>query len=157
MSTPLRAGRVAGAGLTGALVGAVVAGIWHAGIAASNRACQDAGDNLCFTFVVPQIAAIAASVILVIAAVWIGFGALGIRPLRLTVPAGFIVAVLLAWNVSMGTGGRGAGPPGWAAALAAGSGLAALALSAGQGRPQKVGIIVLGAIIVASIVVPHTV
>ncbi|MGH3159865.1 MAG: hypothetical protein ACRDNF_25275 [Streptosporangiaceae bacterium] len=153
----VRVGRVAGAGLTGVGVGAAVAGIWHAGMAGANSSCQDAGNNLCLDFVGPMVAAIAGNMIVIIAGVLIGFGAPRIRPLRLTVPAGFIVVVLLAWNVSVGTGGAGTGPPGWAAAVAVGSGLAVLALSVDWGRPQKAGIIALGAIIVASIIVPHVI
>jgi hypothetical protein len=147
----VRAGRVAGADLTGAAVGAAVAGIWHAGVVAANRSCQDAGVNLCLNFVIPMAEAIAGIVIVIIAGVWLGFGALRIRPLVLTVPAGFLLALLLVWNVSVRTGGVGTGPPVWAAAVAVGSGLAALTLAADWGRAQKAGIVVLGAIIVASI------
>jgi hypothetical protein len=148
----VRAGRVAGAGLTGVLVGAVVAWIWHAGLAGANSGCQDAGDNICLDSLASVAETIAGIVMVTIAGVSIGFAALRIRPLALTVSAGFLVAVLLVWNVTVGTGRVGSGPPGWATALAVGSGLAAVALSADWGKAQKVGVFVLGAIIVASII-----
>jgi hypothetical protein len=152
----VRAGRIAGAALTGAAVGAAVAGIWHAGLAAAATACQNAGNTFCLG-ILPAAEAIAGNMVLIIVSLLIGFGVLRIRPLRLTVAAGYILTVLLVWNVSTATGGPGKGPPAWAAAVAVGAGLAALALSVDRGRFQKAGIVALGAIIVVSILLPHLV
>jgi hypothetical protein len=127
----VRTVRVAGAGLTGAVVGAVVAGIWHAGLVGANNAVEYGGDNFSLTFLVPMAAAIAGNVIVIDAGLLIGFAALRIRPLRLTVPVGFAVAALLAWVLGYGTP---AGPPAWATAAAVGAGLAALALIVDWGK-----------------------
>jgi hypothetical protein len=52
-------------------------------------------------------------------------------------------------------GGRGPAP--WAAGIAAGAGLAAVALSAGRGRAKIAGLIVAGVVLLASLIVPRTI
>ena len=68
----LRAGRAAGAGLTGAAVGAGVAGIWHAGWQASGKACPEPtnSDALCFP-VVPFAGAVLGSALVICAGVFL--------------------------------------------------------------------------------------
>jgi hypothetical protein len=150
----VRAGRVAGAGLTGAAVGSAVAGIWHAGATAASNACgPDSG------FCIPVGAAIEATfgaMLVIAAAVFLGFGVLRIRPLRLTIPVGCIIAAMLAWDVAAGAPG-GRGPATWAAALAVGVGLAMLALSVDWGRPQVAGMIALAVVMVAAFVLPRVI
>jgi hypothetical protein len=150
----LRAGRVLGASLTGAAVGAAVAGIWHAGLEAASNACR--GTNGFCIGIRPGAEAIFGNALVIAAGVCLGFGVLRIRPLRLTIPVGCILVVTLTSVIEAGIPGGNA-PPVWAAAVAAGAGLAALALSVDWGRPQIVGMIALPVVVVAACVLPHVI
>jgi hypothetical protein len=154
MGAYLTAGRVLGAGLTGAAVGAAVAGIWHAGLEAANNACR--GTNQFCIPIGPGAEAIFGNALVIAAGVWFGFGILVIRPLRLTIPVGCILVVMLTSVLEAGIPGGNA-PPVWAAAVAAGAGLAALALSVDRGRPQIAGMIALPVIVIAACVLPHVI
>jgi hypothetical protein len=150
----LRAGRVIGAGLVGGAVGGAVAGIWQAGLDSARNACRDGG-GLCLGL--PQgAAAIAGSVLVIAAGVFVGFGVLRIRPRRLTIPLGCILVTMLTWALGAGMPGGNAPAP-WAAGLAAGAGLAALALSVDWGRPQVAGMIAVVVIVIAAFVVPRVI
>jgi hypothetical protein len=147
----LRVGRVMGAGLTGAAVGGAVAGIWQAGLEAANNACRGT-DEFCIG-VVPVAQAIFGSVLVIAVGVFVGFGGLRIRPRRLTIPVGCILAATLTWASAAAMPGRMAPPP-WAAAVAAGAGLAAVALSVDSGRLRIAGIIAVAVIVIAAFVLP---
>lgn len=152
-----RVGRVAGAGLGGAGIGVVVAWIWAAGAVAAGavvRGCESVQgfDAVCVP-VGPVAAAAAGSIAVICAGTLITFWSMRVRPRRLTVPAGCIVITVTIFCASLGfPWGREPAP--WAAAIAAGAGLAAVALSAGRGRPTIAGLIVAGVVLLGSFIVP---
>ncbi|HEY4851935.1 MAG TPA: hypothetical protein VII22_14155 [Streptosporangiaceae bacterium] len=149
----LRGGRAAGAGLTGAAVGAGVAAIWHAGWEAAGNACQGAGDAFCIP-VVPAAAAVLGSCILICVGVITGFLLLQVRLKRLTIPVGCVLAAMLIWAIGAGIPG-GVPPPAWTAALAAGAGLTSLALMVDSGRVQIAGFVAIVVVIAGVSAVPH--
>lgn len=151
-----RLGRVIGACLVGAALGATVAGIWHAGWAAAGNACRNTGGD---TFCIPlaQTAGAAfASGLVICAGVFLGFVILGIRPKRLTIPVGSIVTALLVWAVGFGIPG-GPPPPAWTTAVAAGAGLAALALMMDSGKAQIAGMIALPVVLAGAFLIPRVI
>lgn len=156
-----RAGRIAGAGLGGALTGLLVGWIWDAGVTATNAAVsacessQSGEGNICLT-VVPDAAAIAGSIAVISAGTLITLGLLRVRPRKLTVPLGCIVIATAVFGTGFGFPG-GEGPAPWAAAIAAGAGLVAVALSVDQGRAQLVGWVALAVVLIGSFVVPRTI
>jgi hypothetical protein len=155
-----RIGRIAGAGLGGAVIGALVTWIWETGASAARAAvsaCESAqgADSFCLPFI-PGAVAIAASIAVISAGTLIALWALQVRPRRLTVPVGCIVIAVAVVCASFGfPGGRGPAP--WAAAIAAGAGLAAVALSADRGRAQVTGLVGVGVVLLGSFVVPRTI
>jgi hypothetical protein len=150
----LRAGRAAGAGLIGAAVGAVVAPIWHAGWEAAGKACPEPNYSsvLCFP-VLPVGAAILGSGLVICAGVSLGFLLLQLRPKLVTIPVGCVLCALLIWAVSRGLPG-GTPPAAWTTALAAGAGLASLALVVDGGRVQIAGLIAIAVVLFAAFEVP---
>jgi hypothetical protein len=106
-----RVGRIAGAGLGGAVIGVLVAWIWEAGAAAASAAvsaCQSAlgAESVCIP-VVPGVTAIAGSVVVISAGTLITLWTTQVRPRRLTVPIGCIVITVTVLFTSFGfPGGR---------------------------------------------------
>jgi len=88
------------------------------------------------------------SAILISVVLFLTFGALRVRPRRLTVPIGCILTVILTWAT-------GVEAPAWGAALGAGTGLAALALSVERDRARIVGMFALPVIVIATLVIPR--
>jgi hypothetical protein len=151
-----RAVRVAGAGAAGAAVGALVAVIWHAGWAAGNAECRTP-PGTAGGFCIPVGTAaetFLGSVTVICVGVLAAFALLRLRPLRVTIPLGCILTAWLAFFTATGFPG-GQGPAPWAAAVAVGAGLAALALSVDWGRAQVAGVIAVGVILLASLVLPR--
>jgi len=149
----LRAGRPAGAGLTGAAVGALVAAIWHAGWEAAGNACPNAGDTLCLP-IFQVAAAVLGSGLVICVGVLLGFFLLRCRPKRVTVPVGCALTTILIWAVGPGVPG-GTPPPAWAAALAAGTGLTSLALIVDTGRVQIAGVIAIVVVVAGAFALPR--
>jgi hypothetical protein len=149
----LRAGRAAGAGLTGAAVGAGVAGIWHAGWQAARTACRGAGDAFCIP-VAQATAAVLGSIVVICVGVFAGFFLLQVRPKRLTIPVGCVLAAMLTWAVGVGIPG-GTPPPAWTAALAAGAGLTSLALMVDSGRAQIAGFVAIAVVVAGAFALPR--
>jgi hypothetical protein len=149
----LSAGRAAGAGFTGAAVGAGVAGIWQAGWAAAGNACRGALGSFCIP-VEPAAAAVLGSVLVICCGVFLGFCLLRIGPKRLTIPVGCILAAVLIWAVGVGIPG-GIPPPAWTTAVAAGAGLASLALMVDSGRAQITGFVAIVAVVIGAFALPH--
>jgi hypothetical protein len=149
----LTAGRAAGAGLTGAAVGAGVASIWRAGWEAAGNACRGTADALCIP-VVQVAGAVLGSGLLICAGVLLGFGLLRVRPKRLTIPLGCVLAAVLVWVVGIGVPG-GNPPAAWAAALAAGGGLASLALMVDSGRAQVAGFVAIAVVAAGASTLPR--
>lgn len=149
----LRAGRAAGAGLTGAAVGAGVAGIWHAGWEAAGNACRDAGNGFCVPVAQPAVAVLGSGFV-ICAGVCLGFFLLQVQPRRLTVPAGCVLAAMLSWAVGVGMPG-GIPPPAWTTALAAGAGLASLALTVDSGRAQIAGFVAIAVVLAGASALPR--
>jgi hypothetical protein len=149
----LRAGRATGAGLTGAAVGAGVAGIWHAGWEAAGTACRGAGDAFCIP-VAQAAAAVLGSSVVICVGVFAGFFLIQVRPKRLTIPVGCILAAMLTWAVGAGIPG-GTPPPAWTAALAAGAGLASLALMVDSGRAQIAGFVAIAVVMAGAFALPR--
>jgi hypothetical protein len=151
-----RAARVAGAGAAGAAVGALVAVIWHAGWAAGNAECRTP-PGTAGGFCIPIGAtaeAILGSLAVICVGVMAAFALLRLRPLRVTIPIGCILTAWLAFFTATGFPG-GQGPAPWAAAVAVGAGLAAVALSVDWGRAQVAGMIAVGVVVLASLVLPR--
>jgi hypothetical protein len=147
----LRAGRVAGAGLTGAAVGAWGAGIWHAGWEAGRTACQGGG------FCIPLRSAVGAVLgvgAVICVGVFLGFLLFHVRPKRLTIPVGCILAAMLIFAVGAGLPGD-IPPAPWTAALAVGAGLASLALAVDSGRAQVAGLVAIVVVVVGAFALPH--
>lgn len=152
---PLRAGRFAGAVLTGAAVGASVAGIWDASWKAAGSACPNTGDTLCLP-AGPLTLGIAGSALVTCAGVFLGFLALQVRPKRLTIPVGCVLTVLLTWAVETGMPGR-TPPPVWAIALAVGAGLGPVTLVSDPGRTRLAGVAAIVIVISAAAVIPRVI
>lgn len=155
----IRVARVVGAGLGGAIIGALVAFIWTAGATASGAAtsaCQAVNHGDFCVAIGPAAGAIAGSVAVISAATLITVATLGVRPKRLTAPLGCIVMATALFFTGLGFPG-GLGPTPWAAAIAAGASLAAVALSVDSGRAQLAGWAAIVVILLASLVVPRTV
>ena len=149
----LRAGRVVGAGLTGAAVGAGVAGVWRAGWQAAGTLCHGSGDMFCIP-VGPAVAAVLGSAAVICVGVFAGFLLFRVRPKRLTIPVGCILAATLIFAVGAGRPGA-TPPPAWTAALAAGAGLAALALAVDSGRAQVAGLVAIVVVVIGAFAFPH--
>ncbi len=149
----LRTGRAAGAGLTGAAVGAAVADIWHAGWEAGGNACRGAGDTFCIP-VVQAAATVLGSGLVICAGVFLGFVLLRVRPKRLTIPVGCILTVTLIWAVGIGIPG-GIPPAAWTTAVAAGAGLMALALAVDTGRLRITGFVMIAVVLAGACALPH--
>ncbi len=148
-----RAGRTAGAGLTGAAVGAGVAGIWRAGWEAAGGACRGAGDVFCIP-VTQAAAAVVGSGLLICVGVSLGFFLIQVRPKRLTIPVGCVLAAMLIWAVGVGIPG-GTPPPAWTTALAVGAGLASLALMVDSGRAQIAGFVAIAVVLASAFTLPR--
>jgi hypothetical protein len=149
----LRAGRAAGAGLTGAAVGAGVAEIWHAGWAAAGNVCPTGFDSFCIP-VGPVGAAILGSGLVICVGVFFGFCLLQVRPKRLTIPVGCVLAATLIREVGVGIPG-GIPPPAWTTALAAGAGLTSLALVVDSGRAQIAGFAAIVVVVAGAFTLPR--
>jgi hypothetical protein len=147
---------VAGAGAAGAAVGAVVAVIWHAGWAAGNAECRTPPGTAAGFCIPAGTAAEAAlgSFAVICAGVLAAFALLRLHPLRVTIPIGCILTAWVAFFTATGFPG-GQGPAPWAAAIAVGAGLAAVALSVDRSRAQLAGMIAIGVILLASLVLPR--
>jgi hypothetical protein len=151
-----RALRVAGAAAAGAALGALVAVIWHAAWAAGNAECRTP-PGTSGGFCVPvgtAVEAILGSFLVTCVGVLAAFALLRLRPLRVTIPIGCMLTAWLAFFTATGFPG-GQGPAPWAAAVAVGAGLAAVALSVDWGRAQLAGMIAVGVILLASLVLPR--
>jgi hypothetical protein len=100
----LSVGRAGAAGALGVALGWVLSLDLDWSNAASRHECTGQS-GVCFGLAVP--AGLVAAVAAVVAACWIGFAAMNVRPLRITVPAGLLsellVTVIYLQNV---TGGR---------------------------------------------------
>jgi hypothetical protein len=155
-----RVGRIAGAGLGGAVIGVVVTWIWEAGAAAARatvNSCESAqgAGGFCIA-VVPGAVAIAGSIAVISAGTLIALWTLQVCPRRLTVPVGCIVIAVAIGCTGFGfPGGRGPAP--WAAALAAGAGLSSVALSVDRGRAHVAGSVGVGIVLLGSFIVPRTI
>jgi hypothetical protein len=149
----VRAARPVCAGLAGAAVGAGVASIWHAGWQAAGTACRAAGDTLCIP-VAPAAAAVLGSCVLICVGIFAAFFLIRLRPKRLTIPVGCVLAAVLIWAVGVGVPG-GMPPRVWAASLAVGAGLTSLALMADSGRPQIAGCIALTVVLAGAFALPR--
>jgi hypothetical protein len=150
----LRAGQAAGAGLTGAAVGAGVAGIWHVGWQASRDACRGGGfDTVCIP-VVQAAGAVLGSALAICAGVFLGFFVLQVRPKRLTIPVGCGLAAVLILAVGADIPG-GTPPAAWTTALAAGAGLTSLALIVDSGRAQIAGFVAIAVVLAGAVALPR--
>ena len=155
-----RVGRIAGAGLSGAVIGMLVTWIWEAAATAASAAvsaCESAqgADGFCLP-VIPGAVGFIASIAVISGGTLIALWALQVRPRRLAVPVGCIVIAVAVVCTGFGfPGGRGPAP--WAAAIAAGAGLAAVALSVDRGRAQVTGLVGVGVVLLGSFVVPRTI
>jgi hypothetical protein len=147
----LRAGRAAGAGLTGAAVGAAGARIWHAGWEAATTACR--GTEFCIP-VGSAAGAVLGTGAVICAGVFLGFLLIRLRPKRLTIPVGCILAAMLIFAVGAGIPGD-IPPAPWTAALAVGAGLASLALAVDSGRAQVAGLLAIVVVVAGAFALPH--
>lgn len=122
----LSVGRAGATGALGVALGWVLSLDLDWSNEASRHECTGQ-PGVCFGLAVP--AGLAAAVVAVVAACWIGFAAMNVRPLQITVPAGLLsellVTVLFLQNV---TGGRL--HPAWLFATVNGAVFALLATSA---------------------------
>ena len=149
----LRVGRAAGAGLTGAAVGAAVAGIWHAGWEAASSACRGAGETFCVP-VAQAALAILGSCIVIGVGVSLGLSLFQVGPRRLTIPVGCVLTAALVWAAGAGIPG-GTPPPAWTAAVAAAAGLASLALMVDSGKVQIAGFLAFAVVMAGAYTLPH--
>jgi hypothetical protein len=152
----LRAWRTAGAGLTGAAVGAGVAGIWRAGWEAAGTVCRGGPGTVFCIPVWPTVGAVLGSGAVICAGVFAGFLLFQLRPKRLTIPVGCILAAMLIFAVGAGRPGD-VPPPTWTAALAAGAGLASLALAVDSGRAQVAGFVAVVIVAAGAFALPHVI
>jgi len=132
-----------------------VAGIWHAGWQASGKACPEPtnSDALCFP-VVPFAGAVLGSALVICAGVFLGFLLLQVRPKALTIPVGCGLATVLILAVGVHIPG-GIPPAAWTTAVAAGAGLASLALIVDSGRAQIAGFVALAAVLAGALALPR--
>jgi hypothetical protein len=155
-------GRVAGAGLAGAALGAAVAGIWYASWMPSwvcpRPAPGSVDGNICFPLGL-WLLAIVVNGVVILAGVWGAFTILRMRPRRATVPGGWAVVVVMVLASAGDLDARKITAPStpWLAALEAGAGLAAFALVTGGRRAWLAGVLALALIIVAAVQVPSLV
>lgn len=149
------AGRVAGAGLAGAVIGAAVVAVWHA-VAAAGQTCPAPSPDLDTWLCVPGVDAggVLASGAVTCAGVLAAFAALRLRPLWRTVAVGCLVTAGVTFFTAAGMPG-GLGPALWTTSIAAGAGLAAVALTFQGGRAKLAGLAVVVAVLLASLVVPR--
>ena len=154
-----RAGRVAGAGLGGAVLGAAIAGIWHAAAAGAKDACRPplpgSGARVVPCLPVPQVAlAVLGGFAVICLGVLALCALLRLRPLAVSIPVGCVV---VGWTTVVTGAGfpGGQGPAPWAAAVAAGAGLAAVALTVDWGWAQVAGVAAIVVIVVASLALPR--
>jgi hypothetical protein len=130
-----------------------VAGIWHDGWEAAGHACRGAGDTFCIP-VAQAAGAVLGSGLLICAGVFLGFFLLRVRPKRLTIPVGCVLATMLILAVGAGIPG-GTPPPAWTTALAAGAGLTSLALMVDSGRPQIAGFVAIAVVVAGAFALPR--
>jgi hypothetical protein len=167
-SPRVRAGRVAGAAAGGALIGALNAWIFTAGVdwaRSATAGCQasQGPDALCLA--VPRAAAnIAGNVAVIAVGTLLTLWALGVRPKRIAVPAGCaVIAVAVTVTTGELIGGAtaatvtAAGPPPWATALMAGVALATVVMAADHGWVRVTGLAGAGVVVAASFLVPWAV
>ena len=134
-------------------MGAAGAGIWHAGWETARAACQ--GTEFC----IPARSAVGAVLCIgavICAGVFLGFLLIRLRPKRLTIPVGCILAAMLIFAVGAGVPGD-IPPPPWTAALAVGAGLASLALAVDSGRAQVAGLVAIVVVTVGAFATPHVI
>jgi hypothetical protein len=154
-----RAWRVAGAGLAGAGLGAAVAGIWHAALALGNASCardsRAAGDWPCIPLGLWLLGIVVNCTVIALGVIGV-FTVLRLRPRRALVPFGCVVVALTA-IVSASSIAGPPGPPPWEAALEAGVGLAAVAMTAIGGRARVAGPMAVVVLLAAGWIVPRVI
>jgi hypothetical protein len=150
-----RAGRVAGAGLAGAVIGAAVAGVWHV-VVAAGQACPAPSAEIDAWLCVPGTDAggVLGSGAVICAGVLAAFAALRLRPLWETVTAGCLVTAGVTFFTAVGISG-GLAPALWTESIAAGAGLAAVALAFQGGRAKLAGLALVVVVLLASLIVPR--
>jgi hypothetical protein len=167
VSPRTRAGQVAGAAAGGALIGALNAWIFTAGVdwaRSATVACHasQGPDALCIAF--PQAAAnIAGNVTVIAVGTLLTLWALRVHPKRVAVPVGCVVAAIAVAGTTVGVVGvtgatpTPAGPPPWATALAAGVALATVVMAADHGWVRVTGLAGAAIVVAASFLVPWAV
>ena len=150
---------MAGAGAAGAGLGAAVAGIWHAALALGNASCaadsRATGDWPCIPLGL-WLVGIVVNCTVISLGVLGAFTVLRLRPRRALVPFGCVVVALTA-IVSASRIIGPPGPPPWEAALEAGAGLAAVALTSISGWARVTGPMAVVVLLAAGWVVPRVV
>jgi len=153
-------GQVAGSGLTGAALGAAVAGIWHASLTSTLGCPRPTPGSVDGNFCLPMglwLLAVAGNCVVILAGVWGAFTLLRVRPRQATVFGGYVavvVMILLAAGGGLSLRQSKLPPTPWLAALEAGAGLAAVALIAGGDRIWLAGVLALAVTIAAAVQVP---
>lgn len=128
-------------------------GIWRAGWEAAGTECRGPGFCMPVGSAVYAVLGIGA---VICAGVFLGFLLIRLRPKRLTIPVGCILAAMLIFAVGAGIPGD-LPPPPWAAALAVGAGLTSLALVIDSGRAQVAGLVAIVVVTVGAFVLPHVI
>lgn len=153
-------GQVAGSGLTGAALGAAVAGIWHASLTSTLGCPRPTPGSVDGSFCLPMglwLLAIAGNCVVILVGVWGAFTLLRVRPRQATVFGGcvaVVVMILLAAGGGLSLRQSKLPPTPWLAALEAGAGLAAVALIAGGDQIWLAGVLALAVTIAAAAGVP---
>lgn len=104
--------------------------------------------------VVQAAGAVLGSALVICAGVSLGFFVLRVQPRRLTIPVGCGLAAVLILAVGAGIPG-GTPPAAWTTALAAGAGLASLALIADSGRARIAGFVAIAVVLAGAVALPR--
>lgn len=144
--------RPCGAALLGAVVGIAIVTVWTQTLVAQRHSCHQY-DAVCIG---PDLAGIAAGVLVVVIISAIGLAVLRVEPL-LAVPVTLVLTVLITTALDRVIPGGGP-PPAWliAALMAAGYATVCLAVTS-SGRARQAGLVLLVIMIVAAMVIPHAI
>jgi len=144
--------RVVAAAAAGALMGLIVAGIWQAAWQASNRSCLGQQDCFSSGIILGPVAALAGIVILAVGSV-LCFALLDARPLFITVPSAVVLTVVEVRAAASAVPG-GHPPAAWLLAALTAFAMALALTTVIPGRIRIVGATLIGAVLLASAVVP---
>jgi len=153
VSQPAR--QVAGAVLTGAVIGAGVTGVWISTLRAAQSCFTTIDGSPGVACVLPDVGGTMAGALLGILGSLAGFALLRIRPLLVTVPLAMAVTWLGTRAVTGPVTGGNA-PVLWAAATLVAAGFGAVALTAAtRGWLRAAGCVLLAALLIASWMLPR--